>query len=105
MLEVWTITIMTKVPPLSKADHLCKKSEDVYGGERDEGWLREVELHGGFPTVSSPHPNTLTTSIIVVSLMKQLNMFIKIVYSIVNFFMCSIIGTLLPRMTLRGIDL
>jgi hypothetical protein len=44
-LEVWTVTIMMKVPPLSEAAQLSKTSEDVYDHDSDEGWLHEVELH------------------------------------------------------------
>jgi hypothetical protein len=43
-------------PPLSEAAHLCERDEGVYDRDNVEGWLREVELHGGFPAVSSPHP-------------------------------------------------
>jgi hypothetical protein len=46
MPEVWMVTIMMKVPPLSEVAHLCKTGEDVYGRDSDEGWLREVELRG-----------------------------------------------------------
>jgi hypothetical protein len=43
------------VRPLSEATHLYKTNECIYGRDNDEGWLREVELRGGFLAVSSLH--------------------------------------------------
>jgi hypothetical protein len=45
------------VPPLSGAAPLCKtNAEGVYSHDIGEGWMRGVELRGGFLAVFSPRP-------------------------------------------------
>jgi hypothetical protein len=56
------LTVVLCAPPLSGAACLCKMDGGVYGHDNDEGWLREVGLHGGFPAVFYPHPQHLVCS-------------------------------------------
>jgi hypothetical protein len=45
--------MFAEVPRLGKAAHPCKTNDAIVAKDR----LREAELRGGFPAVSSPHPN------------------------------------------------